>query len=159
MAESSPNPPPTPRPRPADPFSYGPSIRLPVRFMLLWACGAAIAVGGIAAAIAIAVRPGAAWSVVPGVGAVLGAVVVSALSILPWRARPMGRWVVAWMGGRLVSLAGVLLFGALLYFSSPSRPDIPVMGLTLGTSYFAAVVAEAWALSRRLKESPTLFDR
>lgn len=148
-----------PAKRPADPFSHGPAILLPVRPMALAAGGAAVGVGLIGAGIALAARPGGAWSVVPGVGAVLGALAISLLSLRPGRARPMGRWVVAWIGSRLASLVSVVVLGALLYFSSPSGTDVLVMGLTLGASYFAATVAEAWALSRRLKESPTLFDR
>lgn len=155
---SQPEPAPA-RPRPADPFSYGPPIKLPVGPMALASGAAAIAMGGLGASLAAAIRPSGIWSVVPGVGAVLGALGISILILRPWHARPMGRWLTAWMASRMASLVAVLALGGLLYFSSPFQPDIPVMGLTLGASYFAATVAEAWTLSRRLKESPTLFDR
>lgn len=133
-----------------NPMEVGPRMRLPMA--ALWAAiGAATVVSGAGAAILAAVKPSAVWSALPGWGAVVGGFALAMVSLRPWKARPVGRLLMVWLGGRGICFVAVLALGAVLYSVPQSRPDPLAMGLVLAASYFAALLAEAFVMSRRLR--------
>jgi hypothetical protein len=80
---------------------------------------------------------------------VLLAQTVGILAVRPWKPRHLGRWPMAWLGGRGVSVLGLVVFSALIY--SAFRPDPLVFGLVAAVSYFASLLAEVWAYTAQSK--------
>lgn len=137
-----------------NPFLVGPEVRIPAVSLLAAAWGVTALVGGAAWLIASRSKPGSEGAAWLGAAAVAGAFLAAAAGMQPWKPRRLGKIAVVWMAGRMVCLFSVLVFGSLLYFAPPQRPDPLVMGLTLGTAYFAAVIAESVVMARALRRAP-----
>ena len=133
-----------------NPMQVGPLIRMP--WSAMWAgIGAATVVAAIGWGIVRYTKPagqsGALFAWVAVVGAFLIATVVSR----PWKPRPIGQLLMAWLGGRGICFGAALLLGTLLYFAPQSPPDPLAMGLVLAPSYFAALLVESAVMSRWLR--------
>lgn len=120
----------------------GPVISLPGGRMFLAALGAAALVGLLAWPLIVALQrfgADAAWKGSVGVGAAFG---VSIVLMRPWRRLPVGRWLMAWLGGLGVRfLATVAVAAGLLYFSPHS--ERLALGLVVAAAHFAALMAES----------------
>jgi hypothetical protein len=111
--------------------------------------------------VAVGVVGAAGWFIVgavdtarqPAVGRACVAVALAQLAGLlflrPWKARHLGRWPLAWLAARGIATVSLLVFGALLYFPSPSDPL--VFGLVAVSAYFVSLLAEVAAYAAEVK--------
>lgn len=127
----------------------GPVVEFPILRTILAVVGAAAAVGLGAWPIAVLVRPGGQGAIVGAAASVVAAFLLGLVVMRPWRARPVGRWMVAWLAGRGVCFIAVLAIGALLY--SATRVDAAVFWLVIGAGYFVALLSEALVFASTLK--------
>ena len=137
-------------------IDVGPLLTLPAVALVAAAIGAAAAVALVGWAVVLAVgvpNPGPAVLGVWLGGAAVGAAhVVGMLSMMPWRARRLGRWPFTWLIGRGVSFACVLAFAVLLY--SAARPSPLPFGLVIASGYFAALMAEVAVYAAHVRSLP-----
>lgn len=111
--------------------------------------------------VAVGVVGGIAWLLIraidasrlPAVGRACVAVALAQLCGLvflrPWKSRHLGRWPMAWLAARGVATVALLVFGALLYFPSPSDPL--AFGLVAVSAYFVSLLAEVAAYASDVK--------
>ncbi|MBL0922140.1 MAG: hypothetical protein IBJ10_08440 [Phycisphaerales bacterium] len=131
-------------------MQVGPLIRMP--WSAMWAgIGAATVVAAIGLVIVRIIRPAGMLGVGFAWVAVVGAFLVATVATRPWKPRPIGQLLMAWLGGRGICFAAALLLGTLLYFAPQSPPDPLAMGLVLVASYFAALLVESAVMSRWLR--------
>jgi len=133
-----------------NPMQVGPLIRMP--WTAMWAAiGAATVVAGIGWGIVRFARPAGQSGVAFAWVAVVGAFLIATVGTRPWKPRPVGQLLMAWLGGRGICFGAALLLGTLLYFAPQTPPDPLAMGLVLATSYFAALLVESVVMSRWLR--------
>lgn len=136
----------------ADPMRVGPSFGLPGWRMLLASAGGAAVVGLASWPLIAALKPfsvDAAWKGPAGVAVAFAAAIVL---MRPWRRLPVGRWLMAWLGGLGVRfLATVAVAGGLLYFSPHS--ERLALGLVVAAAHFAALMAESAVVARTIRRS------
>lgn len=111
--------------------------------------------------VAVGLVGGVAWFVIgaidatrqPAVGRACVAVALAQLCGLvflrPWKSRHLGRWPMAWLAARGIATLALLVFGALLYFPSPSDPL--AFGLVAVSAYFVSLLAEVAAYASDVK--------
>lgn len=133
-----------------NPMQVGPLIRMP--WTAMWAgIGAATVVAAIGWVVVRSARPAGQTGVFFAWAAVVGAFLIATVASRPWKPRPIGQLLMAWLGGRGICFGAALLLGTLLYFAPQSPPDPLAMGLVLAPSYFAALLVESAVMSRWLR--------
>lgn len=133
-----------------NPMQVGPLLRMP--WSAMWAAiGAATVVAVVGWGIVRFARPIGQSGVVFAWVAVVGAFLIATVGTRPWKPRPVGQLLMAWLGGRGICFGAALLLGTLLYFAPQTPPDPLAMGLVLAMSYFAALLVESVVMSRWLR--------
>lgn len=134
----------------ASPLDVGPSISLGAVPLLVGIALAAGAAGLVGWLVTMSIKPAAAGAVWQAPLAVFGSFLVGMALLRPWRKRPVGRWPFAWLAHSGLCFLLTIIAAALLLYSAP--PDDRVaLGLTIAVAHFAALLAEAALIGRRLR--------
>lgn len=131
-------------------LDVGPEVTLGTISLLLGIALAAGAAGLVGWLVAEAFSPGAGGSVWKAPPAILAVFAVGMAVLRPWRKRRVGRWPFAWLAHSGVCFALTLAAAAGLLYSAPSDQRL-ALGLTLAAAHFAALLAEAALIGRRLQ--------
>lgn len=142
---------------PPKPMPDLPELKLPLRAWLGAGPIACLIVGGVGYGVSIAlgaVQPISAFY--GGIAAAIG-VLIGALAVLPWIARPMNQWASLLLGGQLFSFMATVGAGFVVWKGTGATPT--PLGFTGAAAFLVAQLVQASVfqsvakpLEKRLRE-------
>jgi hypothetical protein len=126
---------------PRKPMPDLPELKLPLGAWLSAGPIACVVVGGIGYGVTIALGVSQPISALyGGIAASIG-VLLGALAVLPWIARPMNHWANLLLGGQLFSFMATIGSGVVIWIGTGAEPA--PLGLTGAAGFLVAQLAQA----------------